>query len=512
MNKLIGIFFVLVAVVSSLLLTAGGENTNNSRPSQIDQIENALKESVTSLGWGSGKTKKNNQSARTIIDSHDDPELDVPEDPNEPQERQSNEQQTEETEQIVDIQSLMSEESELQDDGNTKPEINASIQQKLQTLIYQWQLTEGDPANLSLDFSGLFNDPENDLLTYKASVTSSFIYASTLIDTVQLSGTIPAPDDSSGSISLQVAAKDSFHDDEEDPWTVASFTFPLIDEAQEQDEHPLIGKTFYYISFSNHLGNQQYDYPVAYCNAVLFINGRMFFATSDNKTTCPDETQLKSVGSYTLDDESLLAFNTQEQTNQVWSVNYQQTYSDEYKEIVVNVTQSLAVDTYLLNSLKNITEQRLHPTQKWQTLSYYFPLDQGEYAQAYVTFHLEKSNYVQGENGEFYDADININIVGRELSCAMIEPYFNRFTFAGVDQYGDLISEVNSNSGIGCLEYQPVNNYQSVFIDFNFEAMTELIDGEIYSIIGQVKSPYRNEWEDIKFNVSWDPDNNVFSN
>lgn len=94
----------------------------------------------------------------------------------------------------------------------------------------------------------------------------------------------------------------------------------------------------------------------------------------------------------------------------------------------------------------------------------------------------------------------------------MIEPYFNRFTFAGVDQYGDLISEVNSNSGIGCLEYQPVNNYQSVFIDFNFEAMTELIDGEIYSIIGQVKSPYRNEWEDIKFNVSWDPDNNVFSN
>lgn len=238
----------------------------------------------------------------------------------------------------------------------------------------------------------------------------------------------------------------------------------------------------------------------------------MFFATSDNKTTCPDETQLKSVGSYTLDDESLLAFNTQEQTNQVWSVNYQQTYSDEYKEIVVNVTQSLAVDTYLLNSLKNITEQRLHLTQKWQTLSYYFPLDQGEYAQAYVTFHLEKSNYVQGENGEFYDADININIVGRELSCAMIEPYFNRFTFAGVDQYGDLISEVNSNSGIGCLEYQPVNNYQSVFIDFNFEAMTELIDGEIYSIIGQVKSPYRNEWEDIKFNVSWDPDNNVFSN
>ncbi|PWI32975.1 hypothetical protein DI392_11710 [Vibrio albus] len=420
-------------------------------------------------------------------------------------------QKTENTTAPVSVKTQIVSEQEDEYSTNSKPIINVSVQQSLQNIIYGWELTEGNPANQSLDFSGLFSDDENDLLSYSAYITTDTIKVNTLLDSIQLSGSVPDPEEGGSAVILQIGAKDHFHDDEETPWTIAQFNLPFIERAEDENSHPLVGQTLYYINTSNQLGNKQYSYQVAYCQALLFINGSMFFAASKNKINCPDKSQLKNIGTYSINEDTLIATNTQEQNSQTWTIKHKKIYDEQHTDILATVTQSSSSDTYLLQSRKNDAEQRLFPTRKQQLLPYYYPIATNQYAQYNIGLHLDHYTYIQSPNGEYYDADINFYLPGTNISCGMIEPYFESFTIAGIDIYGDLITTAGKPGNSACFEYQTLSHPQSVFIDFNFEEMTELIDGEIYSIVGKIKPQYRNKWEDIKFNAYWNEDNNIFS-
>ena len=60
---------------------------------------------------------------------------------------------------------------------NQKPQVNPAVQQSIQHEINQWSFTENSPINYSIDVTGLFEDPDDDLLTTQNCRQSSEVFS-----------------------------------------------------------------------------------------------------------------------------------------------------------------------------------------------------------------------------------------------------------------------------------------------------------------------------------------------
>lgn len=178
--------------------------------------------------------------------------------------------------------------------NNSKPIINLSVEQQLQTIIYGWELTQNKPISNSLSLNQLFEDPDGDLLTTRIWLENANGLQVLNQGQIVVQG---APEEIDQTTYLAVAARDNHHGEEDYAWVTTRFELPVVKEEQNNTDHPLVGDIVYRLETTQNLGGIAYAYEVVYCEAFQFENEEVYFAASNNKRLCPEKGALKKSGS-----------------------------------------------------------------------------------------------------------------------------------------------------------------------------------------------------------------------
>lgn len=395
---------------------------------------------------------------------------------------------------------------------NRKPEINQQVYQALSESISEWTLVAGVPIDYTLSINELFDDPENDLLSIKVSLTLSGV-TPLLSSNLKLKGT---PQPSELPPVLTISAKDSYHGDEESAWTTATFDLPSF-EAVLIGSHPLEGNIIYRLESSQSFQNQHTIYEVVYCEAFKFAGQDAFYAKANNRTTCPEEQHLNRIGSYMVEGDKLILSSDQSafHAEQTWTVNRQ--YSSktlaDVTNYLVKIESGRDVESYTMQKVKSAMERRIQQVTgeyvyqfRWH--DYLLPSGQGDYLTVRVSNYIfNRGSEYNGPNDELFDSDLNIQAYDQSLSCSMLAHYYQFDVVAGQGEYG--IEIISSNSptnpaySVECIEYQSDAATGQISLAFNsdYSIYDEFVEGEVYSYILRPKPQYAGTVEELKLNM-----------
>lgn len=395
--------------------------------------------------------------------------------------------------------------------GNQPPFIVESVYQQLTQQVANWTIREGQPMRLQLNVANLFDDPDNDLLTTRVELN---------LNGGKVSGgqtlTIYGTPKVTHLPSLTISAKDSYHD--VDAWVSARFSLPLS-ELGESLAHPLEGDVIYRLETSNELNGQYTLYEVVYCQAFKFSQQEVYFASSDNKTHCPKETQLNKIGSYHIEGDKLIVASqlSSLDANQIWQVKHQ--YPSKQTPDVTNyfvaVDNGNHYESYTMQKQASEMEKRLNAVTgevqfQITMFDYLLPLPDDQYLPIEVgnyLFDLGHSN--AGPNNETLDSDLNIVAGTTNLSCATIAQWYQMDVVGGQGEYGiELISTSDRSNPayrVECIEFISNPNSQRVSLAFDgaYSPYDKFVDGEIYSYILRPKPQYAQRVEELKINMHY---------
>ncbi|NOH96208.1 hypothetical protein [Vibrio sp. 99-70-13A1] len=397
-------------------------------------------------------------------------------------------------------------------DKNRKPEVNLATQQSIQNEVNQWVFTESSPVNYSLDISGLFEDPDGDLLTTQMTINHPSFSVSGSSGNLQIQGT---PKAGNTPTQIIIRAKDSHHGLEEDAWVSATFQLPFVDSGLEEDtSHPLIGQTWFRLETTNNLAGKNYNYEVVYCEAFKFINDEVFFAASKTLTTCPQENDLRLVGNYHVSEGDLIATSSLSpfDSDMTWRILEEYPDSPKYSTAyVASVLTGKHYETYTLGSSRTQIEQRINTVTGQYSLQmtphdYMYLATNGRYYLGVIGMHL--SNYQQSNpsNPDIMDGDLNIQSKQINVTCNDLLTGFNYISVAGKGVYGDIIGQTTGeqNEPIECAEvFVPQWQKRYSFFDVDFLSFDEFKSGEIFSIILRPRAEFAHKVEEIKMNVKY---------
>lgn len=398
------------------------------------------------------------------------------------------------------------------DSKNRKPEVNLATQQSIQNEINKWVFTESSPVNYSLDISGLFEDPDGDLLTTQITVDQPSFSVSGSFGNIQVQGT---PKISNPPTQLIIRAKDSHHGFEDNAWVSTAFQLPGVNVGLEEDtQHPLIGHTWFRLETTNNLAGKNYNYEVVYCEAFKFINDEVFFATSKTLTTCPQEKDLRLVGNYHVSEGDLIATSSLSpfDSDMTWRIIEEYPDSPKYSTAyVASVLTGKHYETYTLGSSRSQIEQRINTITGQYSLQmtphdYMYLAKNGRYYLGVIGMHL--SNYQQSNpsHPDVMDGDLNIQSKNTNVLCRDLLYDFVHISVAGKGVYGDIIGQTvgEDNAPIECDEVN-VPQWQKLysFFDVDFLSFDEFKDGEIFSIILRPRAEFAHKVEEIKMNVKY---------
>jgi len=397
---------------------------------------------------------------------------------------------------------------------NSRPEVNQNVLQKLQSIVNQWVLIAGAPTRYHLNIGELFNDPDNDLLSLKASLSNSDLTLSYSGSTLVLSG---QPQAESQSAVISVSAKDSYHGEDDDAWVTAKLYLPA-NGLPVLATHQLEGATLYRLETSHNLAGHNTLYEVVYCEAFKFTNHNVYFAASTNKTQCPNDERLELIGEYQVDGDNIILTSSQSHfdAKQTWTLNKQYA-SEQHQEVTnyfVSVDSGSHVESYTMQKNKTSMELRINGITgqhqfQFEWFDYLLPTGDKNYLITQVANYIydQKSN-VAGPNGETTDSDLNIQGLNHlNLSCDHIARYYSNGVLAGPGRYGvDIISTnepSNPNLSLDCLEYTSNNQtgQQSLAFDLNYLPYDEFLPGEVYSYVLKPKPQYASQVEELKLNL-----------
>ncbi|ANU37944.1 hypothetical protein RJD38_05970 [Vibrio scophthalmi] len=401
----------------------------------------------------------------------------------------------------------------LASESNAKPTINHDIHQQIQATINQWSWAIGAPVRESLNIAGLFEDPENDLLSIRIELQAQGIRLSGY-PVLLLSGT-PTTQTQSGS--LTILARDNAHDSEKDSgWVSAHFHLP-ISTLPTNNSHPLEGDTFYRLETTYSLAGKQTTYEVVYCEAFKFTNQEVYFAASTNKIDCPEEDKLKPIGQYEISgNQIILASNLSHfDAQQTWTLRkqYDSVQQPDSVNYFVSVDSGKHIESYTMLKNKVMMEKRINNITgqyvfQMAWFDFLLPIDDEEFMITKIGNYIyDYKDQVAGENGETTDSDLNLVGLNTSLSCASVAPWFENGVLAGPGKYDiDIISTTNPTNPqftLDCFEF--VNNDQTKQIALAFDLVytpyEEFIHGEIYSYILKPKPQYADKIEEIKLNL-----------
>lgn len=394
-------------------------------------------------------------------------------------------------------------------DRNQKPQVNSAIQQSIQHEINQWPLTENSPINHSVDITGLFEDPDDDLLTTQIAVNHPKFSVSNLGGKTSIQGT---PKAGEAPTQLIARAKDNYHGSEENAWVTTSFSLPSISSGLEEDGlHPLIGETWYRLETSHRFAGKTYNYEKVYCEAFKFINDEVFFASSNTLTTCPNEYELRKVGSYYVDDDTIIASSTQSIFDNDMSWKILETYPSHPTFTTAHVAQvkmNNDYETYTLASKTQI-EQRINTTTGLEALqmtmqNYMYLANDGQYYLGWYGMHIGNYQLKDPTWPDKMDGDLNIQSYNTTVICEDLLNKFDHYSIGGQGVYGEIIGQTigEAYEPIECDE-QPLGNLQYSYFDVDFLEFDEFKHGEVFSIILRPKTEWRHKVEEIKLNVQY---------
>ena len=332
-------------------------------------------------------------------------------------------------------------------DRNQKPQVNPAVQQSIQHEINQWSFTENSPINYSIDVTGLFEDPDSDLLTTQIAVNHPKFSVSNLGGRTSVQGT---PKVGEAPTQLIARAKDDYHGSEENAWVTTSFSLPSMSSGLEEDGlHPLIGETWYRLETNHQFAGKTYNYEKVYCEAFKFINDEVFFASSSNLTTCPNEHELRKVGGYHVDGNALIVSSNQSMfdTDMRWKIL--ETYPSHPTFTTAHVTQvkmGNEYETYTVASKAQI-EQRINTVTGLEALqmttqNYMYLANDGRYYLGHYGMHL--SNYQQTNPNwpDEMDGDLNVQSYNTTVVCEDLLDKFDHYSVGGQGVYGDIIGQI----------------------------------------------------------------------
>lgn len=412
-----------------------------------------------------------------------------------------------------DTETLIVADDKDRSDSNQKPQVNPAVQQSIQHEINQWSLTENPPINYSIDITGLFEDPDSDLLTTQIAVNHPKFSVSNTGGLTSVQGT---PKIKEAPTQLIARAKDDYHGSEENAWVTTSFSLPSVSSSLEEDNlHPLIGETWYRLETNHQFAGKTYNYEKVYCEAFKFINDEVFFASSSNLTTCPNEHNLRNVGGYHVDGDTLVVSSNLSifDTDMRWTIL--ETYPSHPTFTTAHVTQvkmGNEYETYTVASKSQI-EQRINTVTGLEALQitkqdYMYLANDGLYYLGRYGMHL--SNYQQTNPNwpDEMDGDLNVQSYNTTVVCEDLLDKFDHYSVGGQGVYGDIIGQtVGKNfEPIKCDE-RPLGHLQYSFFDVDFLEFDEFKNGEVFSIILRPKKEWRHKVEEMKLNVRYlDPD------
>ena len=392
-------------------------------------------------------------------------------------------------------------------DHNQKPQVNPAVQQGIQHEINQWSFTENSPINYSIDVTGLFEDPDNDLLTTQVAVNHPKFSVSNLGGRTSVLGT---PKVGQAPTQLIARAKDDYHGSEENAWVTTSFSLPSMSSGLEEDGlHPLIGETWYRLETNHQFAGKTYNYEKVYCEAFKFINDEVFFASSSTLTTCPNEHNLRKVGGYHIDGDTLIVSSTQSIFDNDMRWKILETYPSNPTFTAAHLTQvkmGNEYETYTVASRAQI-EQRINTVTGLEALqmimqNYMYLANDGQYYLGWYGMHIGNYQLSNPDWPDEMDGDLNIQSYSTTIVCQDIRSKFDFFSIGGQGLYGDVIGYTVSEDydPIEC-EEQPVNNLQYSYLDVDFFDRDDFKHGEVFSIILRPKTEWRHKVEEIKLNV-----------
>lgn len=412
-----------------------------------------------------------------------------------------------------DTETLIVADDKDRDNRNQKPQVNPAVQQSIQHEINQWSFTENSPINYSIDVTGLFEDPDDDLLTTQIAVNHPKFSVSNLGGRTSVQGT---PKVGEAPTQLIARAKDDYHGSEESAWVTTRFSLPSISSGIEEDGlHPLIGETWYRLETNHQFAGKTYNYEKVYCEAFKFINDEVFFASSSNLTTCPNEHALRKVGSYHVDGDILVVSSNQSifDTDMRWKIL--ETYPNHPTFTTAYVTQvkmGNEYETYTVASKAQI-EQRINTVTGLEALqltplNYMYLANDGHYYLGWYGMHLSNAQQTNPAWQDRMDGDLNVQSYNTTVVCEDLLSKFDYYSVGGQGVYGDIIGQTIGENlePIECAK-RPLGHLQYSYLDVDFLEFDEFKHGEVFSIIFRPKKEWRHKVEEMKLNVRYlDPD------
>lgn len=404
-----------------------------------------------------------------------------------------------------------SDKPKLTSENNAKPTINHDVHQKIQATINQWSWAIGAPVRESLNIAGLFEDPENDLLSIRVELQAQGIRLSGY--PVQLLTGTPTAQ----SAALTILARDNAHDDEDESgWVSAHFHLPTPTQPANS-MHPLEGETLYRLETTYSLGGKQTMYEVVYCEAFKFTNQAVYFSASHNKTRCPEEDELKLIGHYEVADNqiTLTSHLSHFDAQQIWTLKkqYDSVQQPENINYFVSVASTKHIESYTMLKNKVMMEKRINNITgqyvfQMAWFDYLLPTNDDEFMVTKIGNYIyDYKDQVAGENGETTDSDLNLVGLNASLNCASIAPWFEHGVLAGPGKYDiDIISTTNPTNPqftLDCFEYVSNDQTKQIALAFDlaYTPYEEFVHGEVYSYILKPKPQFADKIEEIKLNL-----------
>ena len=403
--------------------------------------------------------------------------------------------------------------------ANALPELDKVLAADLQTQITtDWSLQVGTPiSNMVLDITGLFTDPDGDMIKFGTLPRLSSTYLekgitakySSDYSQVILSG-VPTAVANQGTISID--ASDDFHGHGE--WTTVTLDLPEIEAgaAPEPDLHPLEGKTWYMLEHGSSNGENEQNYASIWCDSIKFEDGIVLgnVRSIANKTSCSAaDTQTENATYEVIDGKLFATFEFEEdgqdlvETFQVEVFEDADDISTGAKTIIHRMKDSTddSAERYTYFSNKADIEKRINVTSEMGPDARYFAAYLP--AEKNLTYNLGTIGLALNENSnpndsDVMDADLSFDVPNNNFTCATINEFFSGFYFTGED-IGSVASRDFNGTPIECYTNEENGvNYASV--DFDLPALTV---NNVYSVIGKVKDSDGEYLEAVKFNIEW---------
>ena len=401
---------------------------------------------------------------------------------------------------------------------NKKPEINKDIQQRLQEHLNHWEFTESTPVNYVFNFHGLFIDAESDFITTRVTFFSEGLSLKNR-GALLITG-IPKPSEQPST--LIISARDEQHGDNENAWVHVNFALPTLGDAPiTEEKHSLLNQIWYRLESSYFFLDEGFEYETVYCEAFKFSDYQAYYAKSTTKQTCPDDEQLQQIGTYHLEEKTLVVTSNRSvfDNNLIWDIKYSYLSTKGKGEShLTTVSSGKHVETYTLLKDKTAMESRLNITTgqeqyQMEKFEYFLPVrnNQGTNIQnKYSYLPVTAGIYIFDNrkiNSLYYqaDSDLNINSQTHNMKCEDIIYFYQSSTMGGQGVFSEIIStsiDIQNNHPIECeIRTDTSINRTFAYLDLDYDDYHEFVEGEVYSYVLKPKPEYAHMIEELKFNL-----------